>query len=135
MLSIRLQAYAPAKRRLRAYEVTLSPDLFGAWVVEKTYGRIGKVGRAKIRSFASWEDARADLRACLHRRASAPRRIGVAYDVLGVRGLPGQRPSDLQDLLRVLPSCPPGSDFPQRGDTEADHAEKPADCSSGLTRG
>jgi predicted DNA-binding WGR domain protein len=116
MLSIRLRAYAPAKRRLRAYEVTLCPDLFGAWVVEKTYGRIGKVGRAKIRSFASWEDARADLRACLNRRASAPRRIGVAYEVLGVRGLPNLQPSDLQDLLRTLPTCPPGSDLPQEAE-------------------
>jgi predicted DNA-binding WGR domain protein len=114
MLSIWLQAYAPAKRRLRAYEITLCPDLFGAWIVERTYGRIGKARRAKVRSFASWEDARADLRACLNRRATAPRRIGVAYEVLGIRGLHGVRPSDLQGVLHVLPSCPPGPD------TEAD---------------
>jgi predicted DNA-binding WGR domain protein len=119
MLSIRLQACAPAKRRLRAYEVALSPDLFGAWIVEKTYGRIGKLGRAKVRSFASWDDARTDLRACLNRRATAPRRIGVAYEVLDVRGLAGPRPSDLQGVLRVLPNYPPGSGAPQDGDMEA----------------
>lgn len=119
MLSIWLQAYAPAKRRFRAYEVTLCPDLFGAWTVERTYGRIGKARRAKIRSFASWEEARADLRACLSRRATAPRRIGVAYEVLGVRGLQGLQPSDLQGLLFVLPSCPPGSDFSRHDDTKA----------------
>jgi predicted DNA-binding WGR domain protein len=120
MLSIWLQAYAPGKRRFRAYEVTLCPDLFGVWTVERTYGRIGKARRAKIRSFASWEDARADLRACLNRRATAPRRIGVAYEVLGVRGLQGLRPSDLLGLLHVLRSSAPGSDFPQC-DTEADN--------------
>ena len=41
-------------------------------------GGIDKQARSKIRSFTSWEDARAELRACLSRRASAPRRIGVA---------------------------------------------------------
>ena len=71
MLSIRLQAYAPEKRRLRAYEVTLCADLFGAWIMERTYGRIGKQARSKIRSSTSWEDTRADLRAYLSRLASA----------------------------------------------------------------
>jgi WGR domain len=125
MLSIWLQAYAPAKRRLRAYELILCPDLFGAWTVERTYGRIGKQGRAKTRSFASWEEARADLRACLSRRATAPQRIGVAYEVLGARGLPGLQPSNLQGLLCVLPSCPPGSDFTLHGETEPTTTEKP----------
>ena len=100
-----------AKRRLRAYEVTLSADLFGAWIVERTYGRIGRPGRSKIRSFATWEDARADLRACLSRRATAPRRIGVAYEVLGVRRL--QPPSaEVGDLLRALADRPPEPDLP-----------------------
>jgi predicted DNA-binding WGR domain protein len=44
-----------------------------------SYGRIGTLGRTKTRSFPTISDAAAQVEACLRKRASAPRRIGVAY--------------------------------------------------------
>ena len=57
----------------------MSPDLFGAWLVEMSYGRIGTFGRTKARSFSTADAAAAAVKACLRKRASAPHRIGVAY--------------------------------------------------------
>jgi predicted DNA-binding WGR domain protein len=78
-LCIKLEARSPAHRCHRAYEIAVSADLFGAWVVEMSYGRIGTLGRTKARSFSTADAAAAQVRACLRKRASAPRRIGVAY--------------------------------------------------------
>ncbi len=41
MLRLRLEARAPALRCHRAYEITVVQDLFGSWIAEMTYGRIG----------------------------------------------------------------------------------------------
>jgi hypothetical protein len=50
-LHIRLEARSSARRCFRAYEVAAGVDLFGAWLVEMSYGRIGTPGRTKARSF------------------------------------------------------------------------------------
>ncbi len=78
-LRLRLEARAPALRCHRAYEITVGRDLFGIWVAEMTYGRIGAVGRTKTRSFTRIEDAAAAVDASLRRRATLPHRLGVAY--------------------------------------------------------
>ena len=44
-LCIRLEARSAAHRCFRAYEIELGTDLFGAWMVEMSYGRIGALGR------------------------------------------------------------------------------------------
>jgi predicted DNA-binding WGR domain protein len=80
-LCIKLAASSPDHRCHRAYEIAVSADLFGAWLVEMRYGRIGTAGREKVRSFATISEAAAQVTACLRKRASAPRRIGVAYRV------------------------------------------------------
>ena len=54
----------------------MATDLFGAWLVDMSYGRIGTIGRSKIRSFATIEDLRnrcalACENARQHRAASA----------------------------------------------------------------
>ena len=54
-------------------------ELFGDWLVEVTFGRIGPGGRTVRYVAAEEEGARILARACLRRRASARRRIGVAY--------------------------------------------------------
>ena len=79
MLRLRLEARAPALRCHRAYEITVAQDLFGDWIVEMTYGRIGMAGRSKVRSFPGIEDAASAVGASLRRRATLPRRLGVAY--------------------------------------------------------
>ena len=53
---IRLEALDPAKGRFRAYRIDAGPDLFGAWLVDVTYGRIGARGRT-IRHVAADEAA------------------------------------------------------------------------------
>ena len=107
---IRLEARLPARRCFRAYEVAVTRDLFGAWVVERCYGRIGALGRAKVRSFATPEEAQAEVEACLRKRASAPSRIGVAYQVRDATGSGVWQPSEVEAWLRVLQRAgPPGA--------------------------
>ena len=78
-LRILLEARSAVRRCWRAYEIEVGADLFGAWLVQMSYGRIGSMGRSKIRSFATAADAQAEVDRCLRKRASTPRRIGVAY--------------------------------------------------------
>jgi predicted DNA-binding WGR domain protein len=96
-LCIRLEARSAAHRCFRAYEIELGTDLFGAWMVEMSYGRIGALGRTKVRSFSTTKEARAQVRACLRKRATAPRRIGVAYRVRRMDGCTTWLPPDLAD--------------------------------------
>jgi predicted DNA-binding WGR domain protein len=91
-LRIRLEARAPALRCHRAYEISVGPDLFGIWIAEMTYGRIGTVGRTKTRSFEHIEDATSAVDASLRRRATLPRRLGVAYRL---------RPVELEGMWKI----------------------------------
>jgi hypothetical protein len=70
-----LEAKNPDRRCFRQYRVEAGTDLFGTWVVEISYGRIGTAGRAVLCRSA----ARRLTEGILKRRASALRRIGVAY--------------------------------------------------------
>ena len=83
---VRLEAKCAARRCFRNYEIAIGTDLFGVWMVEMSYGRIGAVGRTKVRSFETAEAARAQVHVCLRRRATAPRRIGVGYQLQRVDG-------------------------------------------------
>lgn len=76
-----LEARDPALGRFRAYLLEAGTDLFGAWLVDVTYGRIGTRGR-RIRYVVRNEgEARKLVRENLRRRATAKRRIGVAYQL------------------------------------------------------
>lgn len=83
---VRLEARCAARRCFRNYEIAMGADLFGVWMVEMSYGRIGTVGRTKVRSFETAEAARAQVHACLRKRATAPRRIGAGYQLQRVDG-------------------------------------------------
>ena len=76
-----LEARNPARRCWRQYRVEAGTDLFGVWVVEITYGRIGTAGRSRCYVVRDEEEARHLARSILKRRASAPRRLGVAYRI------------------------------------------------------
>jgi predicted DNA-binding WGR domain protein len=99
-LSIRLEARSAAHRCYRAYAIDVATDLFGAWLVDMSYGRIGTIGRNKIRSFATIEGAQDQVRACLRKRATAPRRIGVAYHVRRIDRNESWTEPGLDDRLR-----------------------------------
>lgn len=78
---IRLEARNPKKGHLRAYRIDADQDLFGQWSIEVSYGRIGRRGRSVTYSAADDAAAAAIIRRCLHRRATAPKRIGVPYQI------------------------------------------------------
>ena len=96
-----LHACDPARNHWRAYRVEAGQDLFGDWLVEITFGRIGPGGRTVQYLALDEEGARKLTRACLHRRTSAPRRIGVAYrelsrfDPMGWTGAAQPSPSQV----------------------------------------
>jgi predicted DNA-binding WGR domain protein len=77
--SIRLQAIDHSRNIARDYEINATSDLFGHWIVSLHWGRIGSKGLSRTCSFAEQPDAARFIRAVLSRRASARKRIGVAY--------------------------------------------------------
>ena len=77
-----LEARNPACGCLRHYRVEAGTDLFGTWVVVISYGRIGTVGRTRSYVVRDEAQARHLAQSILKRRATAPRRIGVAYRIL-----------------------------------------------------
>jgi len=77
-----LEARNPARGCLRHYRVEAGTDLFGIWLVQISYGRIGTVGRSRSFVVRDEDEARHLAQSILKRRATAPRRIGVAYHIL-----------------------------------------------------
>lgn len=76
---IYLEAVNPERNCMRSYRLTLTRDLFGVFMVEARYGRIGTKGRGIVHSFDDEGSARGYLETCLARRQSSPRRIGASY--------------------------------------------------------
>jgi predicted DNA-binding WGR domain protein len=113
-LCISLEARSAVHRCFRAYQIAVGQDLFGVWLVEMSYGRIGTTGRVKVRSFATTEEALAQVDACLRKRATAPHRIGVPYRVRRVIRCPEWRRSVHDELL--TPGFPGRADTSKRGD-------------------
>jgi hypothetical protein len=69
---ITLEARNLARRCLRQYRVDAGTDLFGVWVVEISYGRIGAAGRSRCYVLRDEGEARHLAQSILKRRASAP---------------------------------------------------------------
>ena len=63
----------------RRYAVEVREDLFGALIVETAWGRIGGWTAAKRVSFVDRAGADRVVAGHLRRRATAAKRIGVAY--------------------------------------------------------
>jgi len=80
--SISLRAVNPARNIARHYQIELSRDLFGLWVVDCRWGRIGTSGRARRVSFQAAGEAQAYMRGLIRRRAAARLRIGVPYQIV-----------------------------------------------------
>ena len=71
----------------RSWRCEFGTDLFGSVVVSVTFGRTATAGRTITRAMADDAAARKLLRQLLARRATAERRIGVGYRVIGGEGL------------------------------------------------
>jgi predicted DNA-binding WGR domain protein len=69
----------------RRYAIEHCVDLFGVHLVETSWGRYGTWGQSKRQAFDDPADAERAVRTHLRRRGRAPRRIGIAYRVVGER--------------------------------------------------
>lgn len=72
-------ALDPDRNIRRRYAICVTPDLFGAYIVETSWGRIGTRGRCKRLSFPDRAGAERHVAAILRRRGTAVNRIGVPY--------------------------------------------------------
>jgi hypothetical protein len=77
--SILLEADCPELNIRRSYLIEAGQDLFGNWIVEINYGRIGCKGRKKVILMDCEEDAKRVVKKHLKKRESAVKRIGVGY--------------------------------------------------------
>jgi predicted DNA-binding WGR domain protein len=75
-----LEARDPVRNIHRAYSLAYGQDLFGNWIVETTYGRIGGKGRTLVTVVDNEDEALQYVRKCLRRRESAPKRLGIGYE-------------------------------------------------------
>lgn len=80
-LYILLEATCPVRNLRRSYMLSIEQDLFGVWLVEAKYGRIGAQGRILKTVVQDEEAAKRLARAILKRRARARARIGTPYIV------------------------------------------------------
>lgn len=78
---IQMEAKNPERKNFRSYCIDARKDLFGRWVIEISYGRIGARGRKVTYSSDDEQAAKRIIRHCLKRRSTAPRRIGVPYQI------------------------------------------------------
>lgn len=85
--SISLRAVDPSRNIARHYQIDIRTDLFGLWVVDYRWGRIGTAGQARRASFHMANDAQDFVRKLISRRAGAKRRIGVPYRWMNAEGL------------------------------------------------
>lgn len=67
----------------RRYAIEASVDLFGAHIVDTSWGRAGTWGQSRRFVYDSADEAQRAVTAHLRRRARAPRRIGISYVVIG----------------------------------------------------
>lgn len=81
---IHLRALDPAHNIARDYSIWMSVDLFGDYVVETCWGRIGTKGQRQRRSFPDAASARRHVRAIVRKRRGAQQRIGVEYRLVTV---------------------------------------------------
>lgn len=108
--SISLRAMDPARNIARHYQIDISTDLFGLWVVDYRWGRIGTAGQVRRASFIGADDAQDFVRRLVRRRAGAKRRIGVPYQWMNV-GAEGRFELSLTNSCRKV--------LPMRGDSYA----------------
>jgi predicted DNA-binding WGR domain protein len=99
MLRIHLEARHPFLSLIRVYIIELTQDLFGDWIIETTYGRLGSRGQTKLYAFKTVEDALPKITSILTKRASAPQRSGCHYQLITMDQDPALPFVDVRSLL------------------------------------
>jgi predicted DNA-binding WGR domain protein len=83
-----LEAVDRDRNIARAYRIEARRDLFGHTIVDLRWGRIGRRGAGLTVSFSDEAAARRSIQRALAKRASAERRIGVAYGLVNAPAQP-----------------------------------------------
>ena len=86
VFSILLDADYPELNIRRSYFIETGEDIFGNWIVEINYGRIGCKGRKKVFLMDCEEDAKKEVKKRLKKRERLVNRIGVGYSVKQIYG-------------------------------------------------
>ena len=86
LFSILLDADYPELNIRRSYFIETGEDIFGNWIVEINYGRIGCKGRKKVFLMDCEEDAKKEVKKRLKKRERLVKRIGVGYSVKQIYG-------------------------------------------------
>lgn len=97
--SILLEACNPELNIWRSYRITFGQDLFGSWIVELSYGRIGSKGRSRTILAENEAQAMGYVEQCLKKRQSAPKRIGASYRI---KQLPREWEENTNKLLSKI---------------------------------
>jgi hypothetical protein len=79
LLAVTFEAHNADLNHHRRYEIRVGRDLFGEWTVAFRYGRTRKAGQEIRHSGGDPMALRRLVQECLHRRLTAPRRIGCSY--------------------------------------------------------
>ncbi|MGL6075190.1 MAG: WGR domain-containing protein [Fimbriiglobus sp.] len=79
LFHITLEARNPERDCFRSYRIEAGKDLFGVWLVEANFGRIGQPGRTVRFSSSDELTAKRKVHGILKQRSTAIRRIGVPY--------------------------------------------------------
>jgi predicted DNA-binding WGR domain protein len=94
IFSIRLSADHQELNVRRSYLIEAGEDLFGSWIVEINYGRIGCKGRNKKFLMESEEDAKTEVKRRLRKRERLVKKLGVGYAVKSIYGGQWLEPSN-----------------------------------------
>ena len=86
VFSILLDADYPELNIRRSYLIEAGEDIFGNWIVEINYGRIGCKGRKKVFLMECEEDAKKEVKNRLKKRERLVKRKGVGYSVKFIYG-------------------------------------------------
>ena len=81
VIHIKLMARNNERNIARYYNLALTNDLLGDWVLVTTYGRIGFRGQSKQYGFAAMDMALSKLETILKKRFNAKTRIGCNYSI------------------------------------------------------
>ena len=86
IFSILLDADYPELNIKRSYLIEAGEDIFGNWIVEINYGRIGCKGRNKIFLMECEEEAKKEVKNRLKKRERLVKKKGVGYSVKFIYG-------------------------------------------------
>ena len=82
-----MEARNPKRNCFRSYCIEAGRDLFGDWMIDVNYGRIGTAGTWQRYSAKDEAGAIRLVQQKISRRSSATRRIGVSYQICEIEDL------------------------------------------------